>query len=86
MIFCGTREMTNTLFQKMRRKRIFCGMLHGEMEQMYRLCLLYTSFIKINMDDEYHHIIQFLISINSLLNKINEYEFSFASYLTSDII
>ncbi|MCR1840865.1 DEAD/DEAH box helicase [Murimonas intestini] len=37
MIFCGTREMTNTLFQKMRRKRIFCGMLHGEMEQRDRL-------------------------------------------------
>ena len=27
MIFCGTREMTNVLFQKMRRRRIFCGML-----------------------------------------------------------
>lgn len=37
MIFCGTREMTNVLFQKMRRKRIFCGMLHGEMEQKERL-------------------------------------------------
>ena len=29
MIFCGTREMTNVLFQKLRRGRIFCGMLHG---------------------------------------------------------
>ena len=37
MIFCGTREMTNVLFQKMRRRRIFCGMLHGEMEQRERL-------------------------------------------------
>lgn len=45
-----------------------------------------NHFIEINMDDEYNHIIQFLISINSLLDKINEYEFSFASYLTSDII
>lgn len=37
MIFCGTREMVNTLFQKMRRRRIFCGMLHGELEQRERL-------------------------------------------------
>lgn len=37
MIFCGTREMTNVLFQKLRRRRIFCGMLHGEMEQRERL-------------------------------------------------
>lgn len=37
MIFCGTREMVNVLLQKMRRRRIFCGMLHGEMEQRERL-------------------------------------------------
>lgn len=37
MIFCGTREMVNVLFQKLRRRRIFCGMLHGEMEQRERL-------------------------------------------------
>lgn len=37
MIFCGTREMVNVLFQKLRRSRIFCGMLHGEMEQKERL-------------------------------------------------
>lgn len=37
MIFCGTREMTNVLFQKLQRKRIFCGMLHGDMEQRERL-------------------------------------------------
>lgn len=37
MIFCGTREMTNVLFHKLRRKRIFCGMLHGDMEQRERL-------------------------------------------------
>lgn len=37
MIFCGTREMVNVLFQKLRRDRIFCGMLHGEMEQKDRL-------------------------------------------------
>jgi len=37
IIFCGTREMVNVLFQKLRRNRIFCGMLHGEMEQRERL-------------------------------------------------
>lgn len=37
IIFCGTREMVNVLFQKLRRDRIFCGMLHGEMEQKERL-------------------------------------------------
>lgn len=37
MIFCGTREMTNVLFQKLRRKQIFCRMLHGDMEQRERL-------------------------------------------------
>lgn len=37
IIFCATREMVNTLFQKMRRNRMFCGMLHGEMEQRERL-------------------------------------------------
>lgn len=37
MIFCDTREMVNTLFQKMRRKKIRCGMLHGGMEQKDRL-------------------------------------------------
>ena len=37
MVFCGTREMVNVLFQKLRRDRIFCGMLHGEMDQRERL-------------------------------------------------
>ncbi|MDD3797365.1 MAG: GNAT family N-acetyltransferase, partial [Lachnospiraceae bacterium] len=37
IIFCDTREMVNTLFQKLRRKRIRCGMLHGGMEQRDRL-------------------------------------------------
>lgn len=37
IIFCGTREMVNVLFQKLRRNRIFCGMLHGELEQKERL-------------------------------------------------
>ncbi|MFI3213590.1 MAG: DEAD/DEAH box helicase [Eubacteriales bacterium] len=37
MIFCGTREMVNTLYGKLRRKKIRCGMLHGGMEQRDRL-------------------------------------------------
>lgn len=37
MIFCGTREMVNVLHHKLRRDRIFCGMIHGEMEQKERL-------------------------------------------------
>lgn len=37
MIFCGTREMVNVLFQKLRKNRIFCGMLHGEIDQRERL-------------------------------------------------
>lgn len=37
MIFCATREMVNTLYQKLRRDKIRCGMLHGEMEQRDRL-------------------------------------------------
>lgn len=37
MIFCGTREMVNVLFQKLKRDRIRCGMIHGDMEQRDRL-------------------------------------------------
>ena len=37
IIFCGTREMVGVLFQKLRRNRIFCGMLHGELDQKARL-------------------------------------------------
>ena len=37
MIFCGTRQMTNVLFQKLLRRRISCGMLHGDMDQRERL-------------------------------------------------
>ena len=37
MIFCGTREMVNVLYQKLKRDRIHCGMIHGELEQRERL-------------------------------------------------
>lgn len=37
MIFCATREMVNVLYRKMKRDKISCGMLHGEMEQSERL-------------------------------------------------
>lgn len=37
MIFCATREMVNTLYHKMNRDNIKCGMLHGEIDQRQRL-------------------------------------------------
>lgn len=37
MIFCGTREMVNVLYRKMRRDGIRCGMLHGELDQQERI-------------------------------------------------
>ncbi len=37
LIFCGTKEMVHVLFRKLRKNRIFCGMLHGDMEQKERL-------------------------------------------------
>lgn len=37
MIFCGTKEMVNVLFQKLRKARIFCGMLHGDLDQRERM-------------------------------------------------
>ena len=37
MIFCGTREMVNALYQQLKRKRVRCGMLHGGMDQKDRL-------------------------------------------------
>lgn len=37
MVFCGTREMVNVLYQKLKRDQIYCGMIHGELEQRERL-------------------------------------------------
>lgn len=37
MIFCATREMVNTLYHKLSRDKIKCGMLHGELDQKERL-------------------------------------------------
>lgn len=37
MIFCGTREMVNVLYQKLKRDKIYCSMIHGEIEQRERL-------------------------------------------------
>ncbi len=37
IIFCGTREMAGVLFQKLRRNRVFCGVIHGEIDQKERL-------------------------------------------------
>lgn len=37
LIFCGTKQMVDVLFQKMKRDRIRCGILHGDMEQRDRI-------------------------------------------------
>lgn len=37
MIFCGTREMVNVLYRKLKKDKIPCGMLHGELEQRDRM-------------------------------------------------
>jgi superfamily II DNA/RNA helicase len=37
MIFCATREMVNTLYHKLCRDKVKCGMLHGELDQKERL-------------------------------------------------
>lgn len=37
MIFCATKEMVNTLYHKLSRDKIKCGMLHGDLEQRQRL-------------------------------------------------
>lgn len=40
MVFCGTREMVNVLYQKLKRERISCGMIHGELDQQERLNMI----------------------------------------------
>lgn len=37
MVFCATRDMVNVLYQKLKRDKLSCGMLHGKMEQSERL-------------------------------------------------
>lgn len=37
IVFCGTREMTEVLYHKLKRLAIRCGMLHGLMDQKERL-------------------------------------------------
>lgn len=37
MIFCATREMVNVLYRKLRKDRVSCGMIHGELDQQERL-------------------------------------------------
>ena len=37
MVFCGTREMVNVLYQKLKRDQIYCGMIHGDLDQKERL-------------------------------------------------
>lgn len=40
MIFCATREMVNVLYQKLKRNRIPCGRIHGELDQKERLKMI----------------------------------------------
>ncbi len=40
MIFCGTREMVNVLYRKLKRNKIDCGMIHGAMEQQERIKII----------------------------------------------
>ena len=72
MIFCGTREMVNVLYQKLKRDRISCGMIHGEMEQRERLkmidsfrdkrfrCIIATDVAARGIDiDDISHVINY---------------------------
>lgn len=52
IIFCATREMANTLFQKLKRNKIRCGVLHGELEQKERL-----QTIDDFRDGKFHYLI-----------------------------
>ncbi len=72
MIFCGTREMVNVLYQKLKRDRIPCGMIHGELKQQERLrtidqfrtgrirCLIATDVASRGIDfDNMTHVINY---------------------------
>lgn len=37
MIFCATREMVNVLYRKLKKDKVSCTMLHGEIDQRERL-------------------------------------------------
>lgn len=37
MIFCGTREMVEVLYYKLKKEKIWCGMLHGLIDQKQRI-------------------------------------------------
>ncbi len=52
IIFCATREMANTLYQKLKRNKIHCGVLHGELEQKERL-----QTIDDFRDGKFHYLI-----------------------------
>ena len=36
MVFCGTREMVEVLYYRLRKEGIACGMLHGMIDQKVR--------------------------------------------------
>lgn len=37
IIFCGTREMVEVLYYKLKKEKIYCGMLHGLVDQKERI-------------------------------------------------
>lgn len=37
MIFCGTRDMVEVLYYKLKKEKIWCGMLHGLIDQKQRI-------------------------------------------------
>ncbi|ABX42374.1 DEAD/DEAH box helicase [Lachnoclostridium phytofermentans] len=37
MIFCGTREMVEVLYYKLKKEKVWCGMLHGLIDQKQRI-------------------------------------------------
>ena len=52
LVFCATREMVNTLYQKLKRDHLRCGMLHGELDQKERL-----RTIDAFRDGQFHYLI-----------------------------
>lgn len=52
MIFCGTREMVNVLYRKLKKDKIRCGMLHGELDQQERL-----KTIEEFREERFHYLI-----------------------------
>lgn len=72
IIFCGTREMVEVLYYKLKKEKIWCGMLHGLIDQKVRTrtiedfrtrgfrCLIATDVAARGVDfDEITHVINY---------------------------